>query len=71
MNRLAKICQAEVACFNQKTLVLDDATFGLNPGKARLILDRDSSRNNSGTNVVEARVFSPDLDDTSIAFVGR
>jgi hypothetical protein len=71
MNRLAKICQAEVACFNQKTLVLDDATFGLSPGKARLILDRDSSRNNSGTNVVEARVFSPDLDDTSIAFVGR
>jgi len=74
MNRLAKICQVEVACFKETTLVLDDHTFGLTPGKARLILERDQSNTNPNTNTTNtmaARVFSPNLDDTSIAFVGK
>jgi hypothetical protein len=70
MNRLAKICQVEVACFKEKTVVLDDGTFNFNPGKARLILERDQLTNGSGTNTMAARVFSPDLDDSSIAKVG-
>jgi hypothetical protein len=71
MTRLAKLCQVEVACFNQKTKVLDDGTLGFNPGKARMILDRDSARDGLGTNIVSARIFSPNLDDNSIAFVAQ
>jgi hypothetical protein len=69
MNRLAKICQVEVACFKEPTVVLDDGTFGLNPGKSRLVLERDQSSNGRGTNILSARVFSPNLDDNSIAHV--
>lgn len=69
MNRLAKICQVEVACFKEPTVVLDDGTFGFIPGKARLVLERDQSTNGQGTNILSARVFSPNLDDTSIARV--
>jgi len=36
MKRLAKICGTEVACFNQKTVVLDDVTFGRAPSKGSL-----------------------------------
>jgi hypothetical protein len=52
-------------CFKLLTKVLDDGTFGYTPGKARLILDRDSARDGQGTNVPRARVVSPDLDDSS------
>lgn len=70
MNRLAKICGVEVACFNQKTMVLDDSTFGHRPGKSRLVLEADAKVDNQGTNILSARVFSPSLDNSSIAFVG-
>jgi hypothetical protein len=71
MDRLAGFCQAEVACFSQPTVVLDDGTFGFNPGKARLVLERDQPQNGRGTNIPQARVFSPNLDDNSIAYVGK
>jgi hypothetical protein len=71
MTRLAKHCHSQVACFKLLTKVLDDGTFGYTPGKARLILDRDSARDGQGTNVPRARVVSPDLDDSSIAFVAN
>jgi hypothetical protein len=71
MDRLAKYCRAEVACFKEKTRVLNDDTFGLNPGKSRMILDRDSLQNGLGTNTLAARVFTPDLDDSSIAQVAN
>lgn len=71
MKRLANICQVEVACFKETTMVLDDATFGVNPGKSRLILEKDKSRDGTGTNIPAARVFSPKLDDTSIATVAK
>lgn len=69
MKRLAKLCQVEVACFSQKTMVLDDHTFGLTPGKARMIMEKDKATDGKGTNIMSARIFSPDLDDRSIAFV--
>jgi hypothetical protein len=71
MNRLAKICQTEVACFSVLTKVFDDTTLGHSPGKARLILARDDGADGNGTNVMRARVLSPDLDDSRIAFVGK
>lgn len=71
MDRLAKHCHAQVACFRITTMVLDDATFGINPGKARLVLERDSQVDGRGSNTRRARVFSPDLDDTSIARVSN
>jgi hypothetical protein len=69
MKRLAKHCHSQVACFKLLTKVLDDGAFGYTPGKARLVLDRDSTRDGQGTNSPRARVFSPDLDDPTIAFV--
>ncbi len=71
IDRLAKKFGCEVACFNQKTVVLDDGTFGRRPGKARLVLDSDKSKDGQGTNVQSARVFSPDLDNTRLAHVGK
>lgn len=71
MRRLAKLCQTQVAAFNQETRVLDDATFAFSPGKSRMILEKDKARDGLGTNRLAARVFSPDLDDTSIAFVAN
>jgi hypothetical protein len=71
MDRLAKHCHAEVACFKLPTKVLDDGTFGIIPGKARLILHRDSGRDGQGTNIPQARVVSPNLDDPSIAYVAK
>lgn len=71
MKRLAKLCQVEVACFNQETRVLDDHTFGFTPGKSRMILEKDKARDGLGTNIISARVFSPNLDDAGIAFVAK
>jgi hypothetical protein len=71
MDRLAKHCHTQVACFKIKTMVLDDHTFGLDPGKARMILERDKSADGRGTNVPSARVFSPNLDDGTIAYVAN
>jgi hypothetical protein len=71
MDKLAKHCHAQVACFKLTTMVLDDNTFGLTPGKARLILERDKGTDGRGTNILSARVFSPDLDDSSIAHVAK
>jgi hypothetical protein len=74
MNRLAKICQVEVACFKEPTVVLDDHTFGFTPGKARLVLEKDQSNldpKTNTTNSMAARAFSPNLDDPSIAFVAK
>jgi hypothetical protein len=71
LTRLAKHCRTEVACFSLLTRVLDDGTFGYTPGKARLVLDRDSTRDGQGTNTARARVFSPDLDDPTMAFVAK
>jgi hypothetical protein len=74
MNRLARLCQVEVACFNQKTAVFND--FDLvqrpDPGKSRMVLEKDYSKIvEHGTNTMSARMFSPNLDDNSIAFVGK
>ena len=69
MDRLAKHCHAQVACFKVPTKVLDDHTFGLIPGKARMILEKHEAKDGLGTNILSARVFSPNLDDTSIAYV--
>ena len=71
MKRLAKLCQVEVACFSETTMVLDDHTFGLTPGKSRMILEKDKARDGQGTNIMSARIFSPDLDDPRIAFVAQ
>lgn len=71
MDRLAKHCGVQVACFKKPTKVLDDHTFGHTPGKARLVMDSDSAKDNNGTNKMSARVFSPNLDDTSLAHVGN
>jgi hypothetical protein len=75
MNRLAKLSHTEVACFKEITAVFNDDRPGYgqnNGGKARLTLNRDfTSGPGHGTNTLSARVFSPNLDDTSIAFVGR
>ena len=69
LKRLAKICGTEVACFNQKTMVFNDVNSGA--GKSRLILEADKNRDGvlGSTNILSARVFSPDLDDKNIAFV--
>jgi hypothetical protein len=74
MNRIAKLCGVQVACFKEPTRVFDDGTLGLKPGKARLILDKDKANivvGRGNTNILSARVFSPNLDDGSIAFVGK
>jgi hypothetical protein len=71
MDKLAKHCHAQVACFKLTTMVLDDHMFGLTPGKARMILERDRAKDGRGTNILSARVFSPDLDDISIAHVAK
>ena len=76
MDRIAKHCHSHVACFKLLTLVLDDGTFGFRPGKARLVLNRDASATNTTknpgtTNTPLARVFSPNLDDSSIAYVAN
>jgi hypothetical protein len=71
MDRLAKHCHAQVACFKVTTMVLDDHTFGITPGKARLVLESDASADGRGSNTRRARVFSPNLDDTSIARVSN
>lgn len=69
LKRLAKICGTEIACFNQKTRVFNDVNAGA--GKSRLILDADTNRDGlpGSTNILSARVFSPDLDNPAIAFV--
>jgi hypothetical protein len=38
-----------------------------------MILERDKAPigENKGTNIPAARIFSPDLDNASIAFVGK
>jgi hypothetical protein len=78
MTRLAKHCHAQVACFKVLTLAFDDGTiknshgtFKYNPGKARLILDSDQATDIQGTNRPQARVVSPDLDDSRIAVVAN
>ena len=71
MDRLAKHCQAQVACFKLLTEVLDDGTFGFTPGKARLVLERDAKLPNTGSNTPRARVASPNLDDSTIAYVAH
>jgi hypothetical protein len=71
MDRLAKHCQVHVACFKLLTEVLDDSVFGFSPGKARLVLERDAKTSNSGTNIPLARVSSPSLDDSAIAYVAN
>jgi hypothetical protein len=84
MDRLAKIMGVQVACFKETTVVYNDG-FDVDPkdptkkrpnslkGKSRMILERDRQPvgGNGGTNIPPARVFSPDLDNASIAFVGR
>ena len=71
LKRLAKICGTEIACFNQKTRVFNDVNAGA--GKSRLILDVDTAREGlaGSSNILSARVFSPDLDNSSIAFVAK
>lgn len=71
MDKLAKHCGCQVACFKAKTMVLDDATFKFSPGKARLIMESDKAKDGIGSNTKRARVFSPDLDDTAIAYVAK
>ena len=71
MNRIAKICKVEVACFTEETRVLDDHSFGFHPGKSRLVMESDKGLDGKGTNVLSARVFSPNLDDSGIAFVAK
>jgi hypothetical protein len=71
MDRLAKHCQAQVACFKILTEVIDGGTFGFNPGKARMVLERDAKTPNSGSNIPLARVGSPSLDDSTIAYVAH
>lgn len=84
MDRLAKIMGVQVACFKETTLVYNDG-FDVDPkdpskkrpnslkGKSRMILERDKAPLgvNGGTNIPSARVFSPDLDNAPIAFVGK
>ena len=83
MDRLAKLMGVEVACFKETTVVFNDG-FDVDPkdpsktrpnslkGKSRMILERDKTPlgGNKGTNIPPARIFSPDLDNASIAFVG-
>jgi hypothetical protein len=76
MDRIAKHCHAQVACFRVLTLVLDDGTLGFRPGKGRLILNSDASatdpvKNPATTNTPLARVFSPNLDNSGIAYVAH
>jgi hypothetical protein len=71
MDKMAKHLKTDVACFKAKTMVLDDSTFKLNPGKSRLIMESDRAADGTGSNTREARVFSPNLDDTAIAYVAR
>jgi hypothetical protein len=69
LKALAKICGTEIACFNPEGEVFNDVNAGA--GKSRLILDADTSRDGlpGSTNILSARVFSPDLDNSAIAFV--
>jgi hypothetical protein len=83
LDRLAKITGVEIACFKETTFVFNDG-FEVDPkdptktrfnslkGKSRMILERDRKPpgGNGGTNIPSARVFSPDLDNASIAHVG-
>jgi hypothetical protein len=69
MDRIAKHCHCEVACFKKTTVAIDDGTFGYNPAKARLVFFTDSNTNGQGTNTPDARVYSPNLDDSTIAYV--
>ena len=76
MDRLANLMGVEVACFKEKTRVFDDGTLKNNPGRARLILDSDAARLpgpkvTDTTNIMGARIFSPSLDKTSIAYVAK
>lgn len=64
VDKLAKQCGSEVATFKFLTAAGQDQS-----GKARLILLRDPP--GRGTNIDEARVYSPDLDDPSISYVGH
>ena len=84
MDRLAKLMVVEVACFKETTVVFNDG-FDADPkdpprrrpnslkGKSRMILERDKAPlgQDKGTNIPPARIFSPDLDNASIAFVGK
>ena len=69
---LAKFLKTEVAAFNQTTEVIDDTQFKPSvQGKSRLILEADDTADGKGTNVMLARANSPNLDDPSIAHVGK
>ncbi len=69
---LAKFLKTEVAAFNQETEVIDDTQYKPSvQGKSRLILKADDTADGQGTNVMLARANSPNLDDTSIAHVGK
>lgn len=65
VDKLAKQCGSEVAAFKILTAVQLDQG-----GNARLFLARDSTPG-TGTNIDEARVYSPYLDDHSITYVGH
>jgi hypothetical protein len=69
---LAKFLKTEVAAFNQETAVIDDTQYKPSvQGKSRLILKADDTADGKGTNVMLARANSPNLDDPSIAHVGK
>lgn len=69
---LAKFLKTEVAAFNQETRVIDDTQYKPSvQGKSRLILEADDTADGKGTNVMLARANSPNLDDPSIAHVGK
>jgi hypothetical protein len=69
---LAKFLKTEVAAFNQETSVMDDTQYKPSVlGKSRLILDAHKAADGQGTNVMLARANSPNLDDPSIAHVGK
>jgi hypothetical protein len=69
---LAKFLGTEVAAFNQETSVIDDTQFKPSvQGKSRLILAADAAVDGKGTNIMLARVQSPNLDDPAIAHVGK
>jgi hypothetical protein len=71
LDRMATHLKTDVACFKFKTKVLDDSTFGIVPGKARLIMESDQAADGKGSNTRRARVFSPNLDNSAIAYVAK
>ena len=76
IDRIAKLMGVEVAAFNQKTKVFDDTEYHTKiQGKSRLILDSDYGKVDApganGTNKEWARVETPNLDSSSIAYVGK